>query len=84
MDRLEDDQNDNTKININFHSLILGNSPLSNVIRIFYYLLSLFAAYVCFKIHKGFSLSIILALLFSPLYLIYVYAKYGKKPFKLK
>lgn len=82
MDRLEDDKDN--KVNVNLKRLIVGNPQSSNVLRLFYYLLSLVAAYICFKVNKGFSWSIILALLFYPLYLIYVYSKYGKKPINLK
>ena len=60
-------------------------APISvEIVRLFYYFLSLYAAYVCFKVNKGFSWYIIVALFFSPLYLVYAYATYGKQPFKLK
>ena len=75
---------EDSNIKVNYYSSIMNNSPLSNMIQIFYYLLSLFAAYVCFNMNKGFSWSIILALLFSPRYLVYAYAKCGKNIFKLK
>lgn len=73
-----DDKNDDRRLSG------LLYTGVSETVRIFYYFVSLFAAYVCFKINKGFSWSIILALLFSPIYLIYAYATYGKQPFKLK
>ena len=80
-----DDKNDDKRLSRDL-SIGIGVSSIAfiGVVRLFYSLISLFAAYVCFKINKGFSWSIILALLFSPIYLIYAYAKYGKQPFKLK
>ena len=48
------------------------------VVRLFYGLLSLYAAYLCFKKNNGFSWSIIPALLFSPIYIVYVYATKSK------
>lgn len=58
------------------------SSPMHSLVQLFYTLVSLFAAYLCFKVNKGFSWTIILALMFSPVYIIYVLAAYGKKPFK--
>jgi len=60
----------------------MGFSPMHEMVRMFYFFLGLFAAYVCFKINKGFSWSIILALVFSPIYLVYAYSQHGKKIFK--
>ena len=47
-------------------------------IRLFYGLLSLYAAYLCFKKNNGLSWGIIPALLFSPVYIVYVYATKSK------
>lgn len=58
------------------------SSPMHSLVQLFYTLVSLFAAYLCFKVNKGFSWTIILALVFSPIYIVYVLAAYGKKPFK--
>ena len=44
MDRLEDDKDN--KVNVNLKGLIVGNLQSSNVLRLFYYLLSLVAAYI--------------------------------------
>ena len=57
-------------------------TPMYSLVQLFYTLVSLFAAYLCFKVNKGFSWTIILALMFSPIYIVYVLAAYGKKPFK--
>lgn len=67
MDRLEDDKDN--KVNVNLKGLIVGNLQSSNVLRLFYYLLSLVAAYIyiCFKVNKGFSRSIIFIVIFSTL-----------------
>lgn len=82
-DRMEDEKlkRENEMLMRNENTSLLNNS-VSEVIRLFYYFLTLLAAYVCFKINKGFSWSIILAMLFSPIYLVYAYAQHGKKIFK--
>ena len=55
-------------------------------LRLFYGLLALYAAYLCFKKNNGLSWGIIPALLFSPIYIVYVYATKSKgfkmNPFK--
>lgn len=83
-DRMENEKlkRENEKLKRENENTSLLNNPVSEVIRLFYYFLTLLAAYVCFKINKGFSWSIILAVLFSPIYLVYAYAQHGKKIFK--
>ena len=55
-------------------------------LRVFYGLLTLYAAYLCFKKNNGLSWGIIPALIFSPIYIVYVYATKSKgfkmNPFK--
>jgi hypothetical protein len=46
-------------------------------------LLNFFAIYLSFKINKGFQMgSFFVAFLFSPIYIIYVFAVYGTKVIK--
>ena len=51
--------------------------------RFVYFIISMTAAYLSFKVNKGVTWSIIIALLFSPLYIIYILAVHGKKVFKI-
>lgn len=48
------------------------------ILRVLYGLLTLYAAYLCFKKNNGLSWGIIPALLFSPIYIVYVYATKSK------
>jgi hypothetical protein len=57
-------------------------NPLGEMTHIIYMVVSLYAMYLSFKINKGLSWSIIPAFLFSPIYLVYVFAVHGSKPFK--
>lgn len=63
-----------------------GPLVIFEFLRVLYGLLTLYAAYLCFKKNNGFSWSIIPALLFSPIYIVYVYATKSKgfkmNPFK--
>lgn len=56
--------------------------PLKGVTHLIYMFVGLYAMFLSFKINKGLSWSIIPAFLFSPIYLIYVLAVHGSKPFK--
>ena len=73
----------------NRHSGITNNNNLNigfggnKLMRSVYFITSMIAAYLSFKINKGVSWSIIIALLFSPLYIIYVLAVHGKKVLKV-
>jgi len=58
-------------------------SPLGEMPHLIYMVLGIYATYLSFKINKGLSWSIIPAFLFSPVYLIYVFAVHGTKPFKV-
>jgi len=63
---------------------VINNSPLvlSPAARFIFSIISLVAAYMCFKINKGFSWYIIIALFFSPLYIVYALAVHGNKAYK--
>ena len=56
--------------------------PLNDVTHLIYMFVGLYAMFLSFKINKGLSWSIIPAFLFSPIYLVYVFAVHGSKPFK--
>ena len=58
-------------------------NPINNISQLIYMIVGLYAVYLSFKINKGLSWSIIPAFLFSPIYLIYVFAVHGRKPFKV-
>jgi len=81
MEQIDDRRN-------NRHSAITNNNNLDigfggKLMRSVYFITSMIAAYLSFKINKGVSWSIIIALLFSPLYIIYVLAVHGKKVLKV-
>ena len=57
--------------------------PLNDVTHLIYMFVGLYAMFLSFKINKGLSWSIIPAFLFSPIYLVYVFAVHGSKHFKL-
>jgi len=58
----------------------------SKLISLFYTIVSLYAAFLCFKKNKGVTWYIIPALMFSPLYIVYVFAtkdkNFNMNPFK--
>ena len=61
------------------------NKPLNfldYITGMMFMLVSLYSLYLSFKINKGVSWSIIPALFFPPIYLVYVFAVHGSKPFK--
>ena len=58
-------------------------NPLGEMTHLIYMVVGIYAMYLSFKINKGLSWSIITAFLFSPIYLIYVFAVHGTKPFKV-
>jgi hypothetical protein len=58
-------------------------NPINKVSQLIYMVVGVYAIYLSFKINKGLSWSIIPAFLFSPIYLIYVVAVHGTKPFKV-
>ena len=59
---------------------------VNRIISFFYTLVTLYAAYLCFKRNNGISWCIIPALLSSPFYIVYVFATKDKNfelnPFK--
>lgn len=59
--------------------------PAINVLLfLLYTLLGFYAIYISFKVNKGLSISLLPALFFPVIYLIYVFAKYGKSAFQKK
>ena len=56
--------------------------PLNDVTHLIYMFVGLYAIFLSFKINKGLSWSIIPAFLFPPIYLVYIFAVHGSKPFK--
>lgn len=81
----ENKENDNyqKKININIETIPL---VIIEFIRFAMLFVSLYAAFLCFKRNNGLSWCIIPAILFSPIYIVYVYATKPKNfkmnPFK--
>ena len=76
-DKRKDKEKDKEK-----KEIILNKGRISDESRLaslLYTLTSFYAAYLCFRKNKGVSWGIIPALLFSPLYIIYVYATKDKK-----
>ena len=55
---------------------------LDYITGMMFMLVSLYSLYLSFKINKGVSWSIIPALFFPPIYLVYVFAVHGSKHFK--
>ena len=61
------------------------NKPLNfldYITGVMFMLVSLYSLYLSFKINKALSWSIIPALFFPPIYLVYVLAAHGSKYFK--
>jgi len=80
---MKDGDKDKVKVRIKKKDNIIPSSRRisdeSRIASLLYTLISFYAVYLCFRINKGVSWGIIPALLFSPLYVIYVYATKDKK-----
>ena len=83
MEQRDDRRNNRHSGITNNNNLSIGFKGNNKLMRLVYFITSMTAAYLSFKVNKGVSWSIIIALLFSPLYIIYVLAVHGKKVLKV-
>jgi len=57
---------------------VMGINIFGDMFQLLFFLLGLYAAFLSFKRNKGLGWSIIPALLFSPIYIVYVFATKDK------